>query len=185
MTNVPFASIDDFRDIETLNHYAEAVDILGAPAEEVLVALRRTSRDNARTPMQWTAGPNAGFTAGTPWIAANPNAAEINAEAEVADDDSVFAHYRALIDLRHRSDVVARGDYTLVLPEHPQIFAYTRSLGGAALLVLANLSGDEATFDPAELPGWPDAEVVLSNLDGSAAAGGTLRPWEAVVLSRG
>ena len=185
MTNVPFASIDDFRDIETLNHYAEAVDIMGEPAEQVLTALRRTSRDNARTPMQWTAGPNAGFTAGTPWIAANPNAAEINAEAEVADDDSVFAHYRALIDLRHRSDVVARGDYTLVLPEHPQIFAYTRALGDAALLVLANLSGDEARFDPADLPAWADADLVLSNLDGSAAATGVLRPWEAVVLSRG
>ncbi|ANF32432.1 glucohydrolase [Leifsonia xyli] len=185
MTNVPFASIDDFRDIESLNHYAEAVDILGAPSEVVLAALRRTSRDNARTPMQWTAGPNAGFTTGTPWIAANPNAREINAEAEVADDDSVFAHYRALIDLRHRSEVVARGDYTLVLPEHPQIFAYTRMLGDEALLVLANLTGDEATFDPAELPGWSDAEPVLSNLDGSAAARGVLRPWEAVVLARG
>jgi len=185
MTNVPFASIDDFRDIESLNHYAEAVDILGAPADVVLAALRRTSRDNARTPMQWTAGPNAGFTTGTPWIAANPNASEINAEAEVADDDSVFAHYRALIDLRHRSEVVARGDYTLVLPEHPQIFAYTRALGDDALLVLANLTGDEATFDPAELPGWSDAEPVLSNLDGSAAARGVLRPWEAVVLARG
>ncbi|MEV8213885.1 alpha-glucosidase [Leifsonia sp. NPDC077715] len=185
MTNVPFASIDDFRDIESLNHYAEAVDILGAPAEVVLAALRRTSRDNARTPMQWTAGPNAGFTTGTPWIAANPNAGEINAEAEVADPDSVFAHYRALIDLRHRSGVVAQGDYTLVLAEHPQIFAYTRALGDASLLVLANLTGDEATFDPAELPGWSAAQPVLSNLEGSAAARGVLRPWEAVVLSRG
>jgi oligo-1,6-glucosidase len=135
--------------------------------------------------MQWTAGPNAGFTTGTPWIAANPNAAEINAEAEVADDDSVFAHYRALIDLRHRSDVVARGDYTLVLPEHPQLFAYTRSLGDASLLVLANLSGEPATFDPAELAGWSDAEQVLSNLGATAAVSGSLRPWEAVVLSRG
>ncbi len=185
MTNVPFASIDDFRDIETLNHYAEAVDILGEPAEEVLTSLRRTSRDNARTPMQWTAGPNAGFTTGTPWIAANPNAVEINAEAEVGDDDSVFAHYRALIDLRHRSHVVARGDYTLVLPEHPQIFAYTRSLGDASLLVLTNLTSEEATFDADALPGWAGAQLVLSNLGVSAAADGTLRPWEAVVLSRG
>ncbi|WP_285114440.1 alpha-glucosidase [Leifsonia sp. fls2-241-R2A-40a] len=186
MTNVAFAAIDDFRDIESLNHYAEAVDILGAPAEQVLAALRRTSRDNARTPMQWTAGPNAGFTSGTPWIAANPNADEVNAEAEVADGDSVFAHYRALIDLRHRSEVVATGDYTLVLPEHPQIFAYTRSLGGESLLVLANLSGSVATFEPASLPGWDGAEVVLGNMDGeTSAASGTLRPWEAVVYSRG
>lgn len=186
MTNVPFASIGDFRDIESLNHYAEAVDILGQPADQVLAALRRTSRDNARTPMQWTAGPNAGFTTGTPWIAANPNAAEINAEAEVRDGDSVFAHYRALIDLRHRSEVVATGDYTLVLPEHPQIFGYTRRLGDAALLMLANLSGTVGRFDPRDLPGWDAAELVLGNLDGATQAlTGTLRPWEAVVYSRG
>jgi len=193
MTNVPFSSIEDFRDIESLNHYAEAVDILGAPAEEVLAALRRTSRDNARTPMQWTSGPHAGFTTGTPWITVNPNAAEINAEAEVADPDSVFAHYRALIDLRHRSEVVATGDYALVLPEHPQVFAYTRSLGDRSLLVLANLSSEPTTFDAAQLPAWavgggdaPAAELVLSNL-GSAteATSGSLRPWEAVVYSRG
>ncbi|MGO4594792.1 alpha-glucosidase [Leifsonia sp. 2TAF2] len=185
MTNVPFASIDDYRDIESLNHYAEAVDILGEPAEKVLAALRRTSRDNARTPMQWTSGVHAGFTTGTPWITLNPNAAEINAEAEVADDDSVFAHYRALIDLRHRSEVVATGDYTLVLAEHPQVFAYTRSAGEESLLVLANLSGSTATFDPADLPGWAGATLVLANLDGAtAAASGILRPWEAVVYSR-
>ncbi|MDR6611862.1 alpha-glucosidase [Leifsonia sp. 1010] len=192
MTNVPFSSIDDFRDIESLNHYAEAVDILGAPAEDVLAALRRTSRDNARTPMQWTSGPHAGFTTGTPWITVNPNAAEINAEAEVADPNSVFAHYRALIDLRHRSEVVATGDYALVLPEHPQVFAYTRSLGERSLLVLANLSSEPATFDAAQLPAWAvgggdarAAELVLSNL-GSAteATSGSLRPWEAVVYSR-
>lgn len=186
MTNVPFASIGDFRDIESLNHYAEAVDILHQPADQVLASLRRTSRDNARTPMQWTAGPNAGFTTGTPWITVNPNAAVINAEAEVTDADSVFAHYRALIDLRHRSEVVAIGDYTLVLPEHPQIFGYTRSLGDASLLMLANLTGSVAGFDPGELPGWDAAELVLGNLEGATRAlAGSLRPWEAVVFSRG
>ncbi|RDV45316.1 glucohydrolase [Leifsonia sp. ku-ls] len=186
MTNVPFASIGDFRDIESLNHYAEAVDILGEPADQVLAALRRTSRDNARTPMQWTAGPNAGFTSGTPWIAVNPNATTINAEVELADPDSVFSHYRALIDLRHRSDVVARGDYRLVLAEHPQVFAYTRSLDGRSLLVLANLTGSTASFDPAELPGWADAEPVLANLGpASEALSGNLRPWEAVVFALG
>jgi oligo-1,6-glucosidase len=185
MTNVPFSSIDDFRDIETLNHYAEAVDIQGQPADEVLAALRRTSRDNARTPMQWTAGTNAGFTTGTPWITVNPNAAEINAEAEVADPDSVFAHYRALIDLRHRSEVVARGSYRLVLADHPQIFAYTRTLGKASLLVLANLSGTTATFDTGVLADWGGAEVALATLGTPDLASGSLRPWESVVLTRG
>jgi oligo-1,6-glucosidase len=186
MTNVPFESIDDFRDIETLNHYAEAVDIQGTPADEVLVALRRTSRDNARTPMQWTAGANAGFTIGTPWIGVNPNATSINADQEVTDDDSVFAHYRSLIDLRHRSDVVAAGDYTLLLADHPQLFAYSRTLGGQSLLVLANLSSDVASYDSQELAGWADATLVLSNTETASRPGaGTLQPWEAVVFARG
>ncbi|GIT81487.1 oligo-1,6-glucosidase [Leifsonia sp. LS1] len=186
MTNVPFDTIDDFRDIETLNHYAEAVDLLGEPADEVLAALRRTSRDNARTPMQWTAGPNAGFTTGEPWIAPNPNFTEINAEAARSDDDSVFAHYRALIDLRHRSRAVAVGGFELVLPDHEQIFAYERSTADESLLVLVNLTGDVAQYDDAALPGWGDARVVLSSGGAAAPAGltGSLRAWEAVVLQR-
>jgi oligo-1,6-glucosidase len=183
MTNVPFASIDDFRDIETLNHYAEAVDIQGEPADDVLAALRRTSRDNARTPMQWTAGANAGFTTGTPWIAANPNHVTINAEKERADPDSVFAHYRDLIDLRHRSGAVARGDFALVLAEHPRVFAYTRTLGAESLLVLANLTGEPAAFDTAALAGWEGASPVLGG-DAFVLADGVLQPWEAVVLAR-
>ena len=100
MTNAPFASIDDFRDIESLNHYAEAI-ARGAIPEHVLASMRPMSRDNARTPMQWDASEQAGFTTGTPWIAVNPNHAEINAQAARADPDSVFHHYRRLIELRH------------------------------------------------------------------------------------
>src|SRR3712207_4755259 len=100
MTNAPFAGIADFRDIESLNHYAQAV-ALGDPAEHVLAGLRAMSRDNARTPMQWDATEHAGFTAGTPWLAVNPNHREINAQAAAADPDSVFHHYRRLIELRH------------------------------------------------------------------------------------
>ena len=185
MTNVPFDSIDDFRDIETLNHYAEAVDLLGQPAEEVLTALRRTSRDNARTPMQWSDAPAAGFTDGTPWIDPNPNYVEVNAAAERREPNSVFSYYRALIDLRHRSEVVATGDYRLVLPDHEQIFAYTRTLGDASLLVLGNLSGQVARFDPAELADWAGAELALSNrTDGGRPADGELQPWEAAVFTR-
>lgn len=185
MTNVPFDTIDDFRDIETLNHYAEAVDLLGRPADEVLAALRRTSRDNARTPMQWTDGPHAGFTTGEPWITVNPNSTVVNAAAERADPDSVFAHYRALIDLRHRSHVVASGGFELVLPDHEQIFGYVRALDDDALLVLVNLSGTVAVYDPADLPGWEAATVVLaSGGDGPAGLTGAVQPWEAVVLQR-
>ena len=187
MTNVPFSTIDDFRDIETLNHYAEAVDVLGQPADEVLVALRRTSRDNARTPMQWTDGPNAGFTTGEPWITVNPNFSQINAAAARADAGSVFAHYRALIDLRHRSRLVSAGGFELVLPEHEQVFGYVRELDGEALLVLANLTGRTAEYDLAALPGWDAAEVVLASGGtgtGTAGLSGVLGPWEAVVLQR-
>ncbi|WP_348790073.1 alpha-glucosidase [Leifsonia sp. NPDC080035] len=183
MTNVPFDSIDDFRDIETLNHYAEAVDILGHDPQEVLTALRRTSRDNARTPMQWTAGPAAGFTTGTPWIEANPNHIEINAGAETADPDSVFAHYRRLIALRHESDAIADGDFALVLADHPQLFAYTRSTEDESLLVLANLTGEDAVFDTAELPGWEGAAVLLGDVT-ERSAHGTLGPWETLVLRK-
>jgi len=187
MANVPFDSIDDFRDIETLNHYAEAVDIQGEDAADVLAALRRTSRDNARTPMQWSDAPAAGFTTGTPWIDANPDYARVNAAVEVADPDSVFSHYRRLIDLRHRSSVVADGDFTPVLEDHPQVFGYRRALDGRQLLVLANLTGEVAHYDTTELDTWHDAVVVLGNLPDSPARGvsGTLEPWEALVFELG
>ena len=115
MTNAPFDRIDAFRDIESLNHYAEVVEA-GADPDAVLATLRKMSRDNARTPMQWDASEHAGFTSGEPWIPVNPNHAEINADAAVADLDSVFHHYRRLIELRHTEPVVAHGDFTMLLP---------------------------------------------------------------------
>src|SRR6201999_2218937 len=103
-----FAAIDDFRDIEALNHYAEAVAAAEDP-DDVLLALRTMGRDNARTPMQWDDSPHAGFTTGMPWLAVNPNSTEINAQAAVEDPDSVFHHYRKLIALRHDLEVVREG----------------------------------------------------------------------------
>ena len=186
MTNVQFQDIHDFRDIESLNHYAEAVNIQHTPPEVVLGALRRASRDNARTPMQWSDAPSAGFTTGTPWIEANPNYRQINAAAEIGDPDSVFAYYRALIELRHREPVVATGDFRMELAEHPQIFAYTRTLGDRRLLVLANLTGDLATYDPAALDDWSGARFVLGNLPAETrAVDGALAPWQALVVALG
>jgi oligo-1,6-glucosidase len=185
MTNVPFSGIEDFRDIETLNHYAEAVDVLGAPAEEVLAALRTTSRDNARTPVQWSDAPNAGFTTGAPWIPVNPNFREINAAAERRDPDSVFGYYRRLIDLRHDDDRVSDGTLELVLPEHPQVFAYTRTKGARQLLVLVNLTGEQAEYELPDAERWAGATTVLSNVrDAQGGVTGTLGPWQALVLSR-
>ena len=141
MTNAPFAGIDDFLDIEAVNHFRVATG-LGADPEEVLGALRTMGRDNARTPMQWDATSHAGFTDGEPWMAVNPNHTEVNAEAAVADPDSVFHHYRRLIELRKTEPTVAHGDLTMLLADDPVVYAYTRRLGDTELLVVANFSGD-------------------------------------------
>jgi oligo-1,6-glucosidase len=184
MTNAPFQTIDDFRDIESLNHYADAI-AAGAEPDEVLAAMRKVSRDNARTPMQWDASPHAGFTTGTPWIAVNPNYTEVNAEAAVADPDSVFHHYRRLIELRHAEPAVAHGDFTMRMPDDERVYAFTRRLGGVELFVLGNFSGEPAPAP--EAVEWAGDELVIGNCPppGSAAEHGTLQPWEARVYRRG
>ncbi|MFL6130055.1 MAG: glycoside hydrolase family 13 protein [Mycobacteriales bacterium] len=178
MTNSPFAAIGDFRDIESVNHYAAAV-AAGAAPDDVLVALRAKGRDNARTPMQWDSSAHAGFSTGEPWLPVNPNYPEINAEAARVDPDSVFHHYRRLIELRHTEPVVAYGEFTMLLPDDERVYAFTRSYQGVQLLVLANLAGTPSTVD---VPGWDGAELVL----GTHGTGGTgaLAPWESRILRR-
>jgi oligo-1,6-glucosidase len=178
MTNAPFDRIEAFRDIESLNHYAEAV-AAGEPPDEVLAGLRTMGRDNARTPMQWDDTEQAGFTTGVPWIPVNPNHTEINAAAARADPDSVFHHYRRLIELRHAEPIVAHGDFTMLLPDDERVYAFTRRLGDTELLVLGNFSGEPAAVDLPEAGG----ELVLGNY-ADAGEELTLRPWEARVLRR-
>jgi oligo-1,6-glucosidase len=168
MTNFPFASIDEFRDIESLNHYAEA-------GPESLPALQAMGRDNARTPMQWDASEHAGFTTGRPWLAPNPNHTEINAAAQREDPDSVFHHYRRLIELRHTEPAVVHGDFTMLMEEDERVYAFLRRHEDTELLVLGNLSGDEV---PVDLTGWEDAELLIGE------PGGALRPWESRVYCR-
>jgi oligo-1,6-glucosidase len=132
------------------------------------------SRDNARTPMQWTAEPGAGFSSGEPWIAVSPDSERVNAAAQVDDPNSVFAHYKRLIALRHSDPVVVHGDFRMLLPDDPAVYAFTRELDGTSLLVVANLS-DEAV--PCDLTG---DDLVLTNLPEDAASSG-LAPWEARV----
>jgi oligo-1,6-glucosidase len=177
MTNVPFSGIDDFRDIESVNHYAERV-AAGADPRAVLESMRAMSRDNARTPMQWDASPHAGFTTGTPWLAVNPNHTEINAAAALADPDSVLHHYRRLIELRHTEPAVAHGDFTMLLEDDERVYAFTRAYEGTELLVVANFSGEPAAYD---VPGWDGAELLLGNCTPS---GPELAPWEARVYRR-
>jgi oligo-1,6-glucosidase len=183
MTNVPFDSIEAFRDIESLNHYAEAV-AAGEDPEAVLASMRPMSRDNARTPMQWDGSEHAGFTSGEPWIPVNPNHTEINAEAAVADPESVFHHYRRLIELRHTEPAVAHGDFTMLLEDDPRVYAYTRSFEGTELLVVVNVSGEAASG--AAIPdaeAWAAAELVLTNAE-PEPRGLELGPWEARVYRR-
>ncbi len=178
MTNAGFTRIEQYADLESLNHFTAAVG-RGVPAEEVLRVLAVKSRDNARTPMLWDASEHGGFTTGTPWLPANDNRDVVNAEAAVADPDSVFHHYRRLIDLRHRDRVVVDGRFEPVLPEHPQVWAFTRTLGSQVLLVLANCSSEPADVDPAAVPELSGSEVLLATH--AAPYDLTLRPWESRV----
>ena len=186
MTNAPLAGIGDFHDIESVNFFAEATGA-GEPPDRVLAAMRPMSRDNARTPMQWDASVNAGFSDGEPWIAVNPNHVEINAAAAIADPDSVWQHYRALIELRHTEPAVAHGDFTMLLPEHEQIYAFTRRLGRVELLVLANVSGRTAMADQIPDAGsWERAELLIGNCPAPEPSQHrlSLQPWEARVYRR-
>ncbi len=180
MTNSVWPGIDAFRDIESINHFSEAI-AAGADPEATLDAIRPASRDNARTPMQWNAGPGAGFTTGTPWIALNPNFDRINTEQAIADPDSVWHHYRRLIELRHTEPVVALGDFTMLLPADEHIYAFLRRLDEVELLVLGNFSSE--SVDAGEVgDGWASAEVLLGEPDPAGGLG--LGPWEGRVYRR-
>lgn len=127
--------------------------------------------------MQWTAGKNAGFTEGTPWLPVNPNHTTINAEAALADPDSVFHYYQKLLKLRKELPVFAHGDFTLLEPEHPKLFVYRRSYQGKNLLVVCNFSDEETAWEPGAE--WENARTLLANYPPHA---GALRPWEAKML---
>ncbi|MFD0393217.1 DUF3459 domain-containing protein [Streptomyces nogalater] len=185
MANAPFTSIDDLRDIESLNHYREQT-AHGTDPDAVMQGLRHRSRDNARTPMQWDATEHAGFTAGTPWIAVNPDYTDVNAKAQLADPESVFHYYRRLIALRHTEPALTHGDFHMLHPEHEQLYAFTRhdAERSTELLVLANFSGTDLTVD---LPdGWEHSETLIANVPATSplTQPHTLQPWEARVHRR-
>lgn len=152
MTNVYFDSIDEYRDIETLNIYRERVEEKGMAPESVMASLYAKSRDNSRTPVQWNNSPNGGFTTGTPWIKVNPNYQDINVEQALAEPDSIFYYYQQLIRLRKENPVIVYGRYDLLLDEHEQIYAFTRTLGNDRLLIILNFSAAQPIFQvPATL----------------------------------
>ena len=181
MTNYPWASLDQINDIESLGNYRDLNARGYMTEEEGLEMMRHRSRDNARTPMQWDAGPEAGFTTGTPWLPVNPNYTSINAAEQLERPNSLFHYYQKLIALRKELDVIVYGHYALLEPEHPALFVYTRTLGNESLLVVCNFSEQELAYDiPAE---YKDTEILIANYPEPASAG-ILRPWEAVVYHR-
>ena len=179
MTNAPFGELSDFRDIESINAYRELTQTGVMEPERMLECLRYKSRDNARTPMQWDDGVNAGFTGGTPWIEVNPNYPEINARAEMEDGDSIYHYYQKLIRLRKDLKIFVDGDFRLLLEEDPDIFAYERQAAGEKLQVIANFT--EKTV-PCSLLGDCREEKVLIHNYKSLPKDGCLRPYEAVMV---
>lgn len=179
MTNVRFPDITWYQDIESINLYRERT-AAGYTSEEVMESIYAKGRDNARTPMQWDASENAGFTEAKPWIPVNPNYREINAASQIKDPSSVFSFYQNLISLRKTWPVFVDGDFSLLFPEDPQIFAYTRDDGDTRLLVCANFTGEKAAF---HLPaGWEGAGRLIRNYE-DAPEEGVLRPYEAFILA--
>ena len=182
MTNAGFTRLDQYRDVESLNHFQILRD-KGLSEESVYNILKIHSRDNSRTPMQWTAGENGGFTTGTPWISVNPNTSRINAASQVEDPNSIFAYYKALIRLRKEYDVFAYGDFAPVDQKHPSVLAYRREYQGQSLLCVNNFYRAACNWRcPVSLEGY---RVLLSNYsDSTPAAHWALRPYESVLLIR-
>ena len=177
MTNVPFQTIDEFPDIETQNIYQERLKA-GFTEEETMYAIRAKARDNARTPMQWNAEKNAGFTEGTPWYRVNPNYKEINVEQALADPESVFYHYQKLIQLRKEHDIMVYGTYQLLFPEDEDLYIYTRTLEEEKWLIVCNFHEKTRKFRCKRA-----GQVMLSNYADTPATEkiAELRPYEAVI----
>ncbi|MFP5283490.1 MAG: glycoside hydrolase family 13 protein, partial [Actinomycetes bacterium] len=182
MTNTYFSEIAQYTDLESVNYHREALS-LGMEAEVVMKSLAVKSRDNARTPMQWDDTSHAGFSEGVPWLPVNPNYITVNAAAALADPDSVFHHYRRLIELRRSNTVIVHGRFELLLPDDPQVWAFTRTYEDKVVLMLANCSSSPARVDARDLPELRGAEVLLAThgvrdtLD--------LQPWESRVYRLG
>ena len=160
MTNYPFRIPQDHKDLEAVNYYGSVLET-GGDESAALAGLAKISRDNARTPMQWDAGPNAGFTTGVPWLPVNPNHTWLNAAAQIDSKETVFAHYQALIRLRHEQPILTNGDFTALMEDDPQIWAYTRATPDGKLLVIANCGRDPRTVEVGSA--WIGADLLLGN----------------------
>lgn len=181
MTNCPVSDVSEINDIESINMYNERL-AEGYAKEDILHSINAKGRDNARTPMQWDASPNAGFTNGTPWLHVNPNYTKINVSANLADDNSVFYTYQQLIQFRKENSIVVWGEFDLVLPDHPQVFAYTRTYEGKQLLVVTNMSEAEVNLSLVKVT--TDLSPIISNYKQEKydLSELNLRPYEAFAV---
>ena len=185
MTNCPFNTLENFRDLESINAFHELTEQGKMTEEEMMAAIGYKGRDNARTPMQWDDSANAGFSGAdaTPWIMVNPNYTKINAKDQVSREDSVFKYYQKLIRLRHESDLIVYGTYDLILDDDKDIYAYIRTLGDEKLIVYCNFSENTREV---ELPEeFTDGKILISNYnDAKVSEKITLRPYEAIVIQK-
>ena len=183
MTNCPFNTLDNFRDLESINAFHELTEQGKMTEEDMMAAIGYKGRDNARTPMQWDDSAYAGFSTTNPWIMVNPNYTKINAKDQVNREDSVFKYYQKLIKLRHESELIVYGTYDLILDDDKDIYAYIRTLGDEKLIVYCNFSENTREV---ELPEeFVNKKIFISNYsDAKANQKITLRPYEAIVIQK-
>ena len=181
MTNICFDDIKKYRDIETINYYNEKIK--NEDEKSLIERIKITSRDNARTPMQWDDSLNGGFSKSTPWIDVNPNYKQINVKESLEDSNSIFNYYKELIKLRHNNDTIVYGDVKLIYPENESIFAYTRNLEDEQLMVVLNFYENEIDFKIPDNIDINKLEIILSNYKDKIIKNETikLRPYEAIV----
>ena len=183
MTNCPFNTLDNFRDLESINAFHELTEQGKMTEEDMMAAIGYKGRDNARTPMQWDDSAYAGFSTTNPWIMVNPNYTKINAKDQINREDSVFKYYQKLIKLRHESELIVYGTYDLILDDDKDIYAYIRTLGDEKLIVYCNFSENTREV---ELPEeFTNGKVLISNyIDAKVNHKITLRPYEAIVIQK-
>ena len=183
MTNCPFNTLDNFRDLESINAFHELTEQGKMTEEDMMAAISYKGRDNARTPMQWDDSAYAGFSTATPWIMVNPNYTKINAKDQINREDSVFKYYQKLIKLRHESELIVYGTYDLILDDDKDIYAYIRTLGDEKLIVYCNFSENTRKVEIPEE--FVNKKVLISNYsDAKANQKITLRPYEAIVIQK-
>ena len=174
MTNAHFTDISQYQDVESTNYYRIMRDN-GVSEADALAILGAKSRDNARTPMQWTAGHEAGFTSGESWLTVNPNHTEINAESEESDPDSILSYYRQLVQLRKDYPIIADGDVRFLETGNENVIAYERTFGGESLTVICNFSGNDEKISGIDVKG----RVLIGNWSGSHKI---MKPYEVLAI---